>query len=111
MRKHVNVINTAVVSLVGVIGIRNQEGGRVIDGWLVVVVRCASGREVEPEEASWILWLDGATDGEVGAHEDTWIPQLMGQGNPMLGRGHGDVWLNQQVCQQRDGWLNIYFLF
>ena len=42
---NIDVINTAVVSLVGVVGFRKQEVGkqevsRMIDRWLVVVVCC-----------------------------------------------------------------------
>ena len=69
MRNNVEVINTAVVSLVGGLCSRKQEGCGVIDSWLGVVVRCVGGGEGELEGASWVLWLDGAADGEVGAHQ------------------------------------------
>lgn len=69
MKENVEVINTAVVSLVGGLCCRKLEGGRVIDSWLGVVVCCVGGDEGELEGASWVLWLDGADDGEIRAHQ------------------------------------------
>lgn len=100
MRKNKDVINTAVVSLVGGLCSRKQEVGRVIDSWLGVVVSCVEGGEGELEGASWDLGLDGAADGEAGApgHLE---PLLLGLGDPVH-RGHRDVWLNQQVCKHTE---------
>lgn len=67
MRENVDAINTAIASSVGGLRSRKQEVCRVIAGWLGVAV-CRVGRgEGELEGASWILWLDGAADGEAGA--------------------------------------------
>ncbi|KAF3857847.1 hypothetical protein F7725_011048 [Dissostichus mawsoni] len=91
MRANQEVINTAVVSLVGGICSREQEVGAVIDSWLGVVVSGGA----EQEGASWVLRLDGAADAEVGASEHL-EPLLLGPG----GGGHRDVGLKQQVCRQ-----------
>ena len=64
MIKNIDVVNTAVVPLVGVVCCRKQEVGRVIDSWLGVVVCCVGSSEGELEGASWVLWLDGAAHGE-----------------------------------------------
>ena len=53
---------------------------------------CVGSSEVEVEGASWILWLDGAADGEV----DTigyLQPLLVALRNPVSVREHVDVWL------------------
>ncbi|KAF3857660.1 hypothetical protein F7725_010861, partial [Dissostichus mawsoni] len=60
MRANQQVINTAVVSLVGGLCSREQEVGAVIDSWLGVVVSGGA----EQEGASWVLRLDGAADAE-----------------------------------------------
>lgn len=94
MVKNMDVINAAVVSLVGGLCSRKQEVGRVIDSWLGVVGCCVGGGEGELEGASWVLWLDGAADGEAGAPGHM-KPLLLGLRDPVHG-GHRDVWLNQQ---------------
>ena len=77
MRGNRDVINTAVASLVGGLCSREQEVGRVIDSWLGGVVSRVGGAEGELEGASWVLWLDGAADGEGGA-PDHLSPLLLG---------------------------------
>ena len=72
---------TAVVSLVGV----------------VCFIVIGSSSEGEVEGASWVLWLDGASDGEVGEAEDL----LLDPQDPVDGGGHRDVGLRQQVCKHR----------
>ena len=101
MRKNIDAINTAVASLVGGVCSRKQEVSRVIDSWLGVVVCRVGGGEGELEGASWVLRLDGAADGEVGAlaHQK---PLLLGLGDPVHGRRHRDDWLKQQVCKHRE---------
>ena len=64
MIMNIDVVNTAVVPLVGVVCSRKQEVGRVTDSWLGVVVCCVGSSEGELEGASWVLWLDGAADGD-----------------------------------------------
>ena len=101
MRENIDAINTAVASLMGGAYIRKQEVSRVIDSWLGVAVCYVIGGEGELEEASWVLRLDGAADGEVGApaHQK---PLLLGLGDPVHGRRHRDDWLKQQVCKHRE---------
>ncbi|KAF3850498.1 hypothetical protein F7725_012270 [Dissostichus mawsoni] len=55
LRKSRDVINTAVVSLVGGLCSREQEVGRVIDSWLGVVCewRSSAGRSLLGTEAGW----------------------------------------------------------
>lgn len=90
---NVHVINTCVVPSVGVAHVRQQEVGGVIDSrqgavdWLLGV-----GDQLEG--ASWVLWLDGACDGEGGAHEHP-EPLLVDLKDPVR---QGDVWLRQQIC-------------
>ena len=105
MRKNKDVINTAVASLVGGLCSRKQEVGGVIDSWLGVVECWGGGGEVELEGASWVLWLDGAADGEGGAPEHV-KPLLLGLGDPVHRGGPRDVGLKQQVCKHREmiGW-------
>ena len=105
MRKNIDVINTAVASLVGGLCSRKQEVGGVIDSWLGVVECWGGGGEVELEGASWVLWLDGAADGEGWAPEHV-KPLLLGLGDPVHGGGPRDVGLKQQVCKHREmiGW-------
>ena len=59
------IVNTAVVSLVGGVGCRKQEAGRVIDSWQGVGVSGVVSSEGEVEGASWVMKSDGAADGEV----------------------------------------------
>ena len=66
MIRNIDVINTAVVPLVGVVCFRKQEVSRVIDSGQGVGVCCVGSSEVEVEGASRVLWLDGAADGEAG---------------------------------------------
>ncbi|KAF3850471.1 hypothetical protein F7725_012243 [Dissostichus mawsoni] len=97
LRKSRDVINTAVVSLVGGLCSREQEVGRVIDSWLGVVVSGGA----QQEGASWVLRLDGATDGEGGASEHL-EPLLLGPGDPVHGGGHRDVGLKQLIWRERE---------
>ena len=69
MGENVDVINAAVVPLVGVVCSIKQEVGRVIDSWQGVVLHCVGGGEEELEGTSLVLWFDRACDGEVGAPE------------------------------------------
>ena len=62
MGVNVDLINTAVVSLVGVVCSREEEVGRVIDSWAGASQGCVGAGEGEVEGASWDLWLDGAGD-------------------------------------------------
>ena len=106
MRKHIgviyiniDVISTAVIPLMGVVCFRIQEVGRVMDSWLGVVVCCLGSSEGQVEGSSWILWLDGATDGEVGTLHYL-QPLLLSLRNPIYGGEEGDVWLKQQICNK-----------
>ena len=72
---------------------RQQEAGGVIDGRQGAVQRLL-GVGDQLEGASWVLWLDGACDGEVGAHEQP-EPLLVDLKDPVR---QGDVWLRQQIC-------------
>lgn len=97
MRENVDVIDTDVVSLVGGLCSRKQEVCRVIDGWLSVVVWCVGGGEDELEGASWVLWLDGAADGEAGALQHCGKPLML------LRCIHGgDDWPNEEVWKRRN---------
>ena len=106
MAEHSDLINTAVVSLVGVVCCRKQEVGRVIDSWLGVGVCCGGSSEGEVEGACWVLWLDGTADGEVGTLQHL-QPLLLALRNPVYG-GEGDVRLKQQICIKTEviGYLN-----
>lgn len=84
MRENIDVINTAVVPLVAMVCSRKREVCSVIDSFLRVVVRCAGGGEGELERASWVLWFNGASDGEVVVFVD-----------PIDGGRDGDHWLKQ----------------
>ena len=112
MSENIDAINTAVASSVGWVCSRKQEVSRVTDSWLGVVVCCAGGGEAELEEASWVLRLDGAADGEAGAPVHL-KHLLLGLGDPVPGRRHRDDWLNQQVCKHREmiGWISILWGF
>lgn len=96
MGENIDVINTAVVPLVGVVCSREQEMGSVIDSWQGVVLCCVGVGEDKLEGASWILWQDGAADGEVGAHEHL-KPLLLGLRIPVSVGREGDVWLSQNI--------------
>ena len=99
MGENIEVINTAVLPSVGVVGSREQEVSGVIDSWQGGVIYCVGGGGDELEEASWVLWFDGAAEGEVGAHEH---PKLVGLVDRVSGGRGGDVWLNQQICGQKN---------
>ncbi len=111
MRKNIDVISTAVASLVGGLCSKKQEVGRVIESWQSVVVCCVGGGEGELEGASWVLWLDGASDGEGGALEYLKL-LLLGLRDTIHGGGHRDVGLNQQVYKYRSLFLflSLYML-
>ena len=95
------MINTAVVPLVGEVCYRKQEVGMVIDSWLGVVVCCVGSSEGEVEGASWVLWLDGAADGETVTLHHLW-PLMLALRNPVHGGGEeGDVWIKWQICKKR----------
>ena len=96
MAEHSDLINTAVVALVGVVCFRKQEVGRVIDSWLGVGVCCGGSSEGEVEGACWVLWLDGTADGEAETLQHL-QPLLLALRNPVYG-GEGDVRLKQQIC-------------
>lgn len=97
MEENIDVINTAVVPLVGVVCSREQEMGRVIDSWQGVVLCSVEGAEDKLEGTSLVLRFDGACDGEVGPHEHLKL-LLLGLGDLIsVGRG-GDVWLSQHIC-------------
>lgn len=92
------VIKTAVTSLVGGVCCMKQEVGRVIDSCLGVVVWCVGGSERELEEASRVLWLNGAADVEAGASKNL-KPMLLGFRHHIHGGRHRDDWLNQHFCK------------
>lgn len=70
MRDYRDVINTTVVPLVAMVCSRKQEVGSVIDSFLGVSVCCFTNGEHKLRKASWILWFNGAADGEVGRPGD-----------------------------------------
>ena len=98
---NIDVINTAVISLVGVVCCSKQEIRRVIDSWLGVGVCCVGASEGEVEGASLVLWLDGAADGEVGTLQHL-LPLLLALGNPVYGGEEGDGWLKQQIWNKTE---------
>ena len=100
MRENVDFINTAVVPLVGVVCSRKQEVGRVIDSCEGVSQGCVGASEGEVEGASWVLWLDGAGDGEAVVPEHL-QPLLLVLGDPQHGGRQGDTGLEQDICKQR----------
>ena len=71
----------------------------MIDSWLDVGVSGVGSSEGEVEGASWVLWSDGAADGEVGTlhHLQPLLPALR---NPSDGVYQGDVWLQQHICNK-----------
>lgn len=97
MGENVDVIKTYVFPSVGVVCGRKQEMGRVIDSRQGVVLHCGRGVEDKLERASFILRLDRAPDGEVGAQEHL-RPLLLGLRDPVSGGREGDDWLSQQIC-------------
>ena len=101
MAEHSDVINTAVVSLVGVVCCRKQEVGRVIDSWLGVGVCCVGSSEGEVEGSSWVLWLDGTDDGEVETL-NLLKPLLLALRNPKYGGKEANVRLKQQICNKTE---------
>ena len=94
MIRNIEVINTAVVPLVGVVCFRKQEVSRVIDSCQGVGVCCVGSSEGEVEGTSRVLWLDGARDGEVGTlHHLLRIPVDGGE--------YCDVWI-QYICKKTE---------
>ena len=69
---------------------REQEVGCVIYSLLGVAVFCVGGGEGELERASWVLWFNGAADGEVGE-----LIKHIGGGSD------GDHRLQQQICKDK----------
>ena len=109
--ENIEVINTAVLPSLGGLCSREQEVGRVIDSWQGVVLWCSWGGQNKLEGASWVLWQDGAADGEAGAHEHL-NPLLIGLRNPVNEGSEGDVWLSQKICQHNGRWnMNHLYLF
>ena len=99
---NVDVIHTAVVPLVGVVCGRIQEVGRVIDSWLGVAACCVGSSEGEGEDTSWVLWLDGAGDGEVVTLHHPW-PLMLAPRKPVHeGGGEADVWIHGQICNKTE---------
>ena len=97
--KGIDVISTSVAPLVGVVCFREQEVGRVIDSWLGVGVCCVGSSEGEVEGSSWVLWLDGTTDGELGTLQHR-QPLLLALRNPLYGGEERNVWLKQRICKK-----------
>ena len=64
----------------------------MIDSWLDVGVCGVGSSEGEVEVASWVLWLDGAADGEAGTLYHL-QPLLLALRNPVNGAYEGDDWL------------------
>lgn len=97
----VDVVNTSVVALVGVVCGIEQKACREIDSWRGVVPHCAGVAEEELEEASLVLRFDGTGDGEIGAQEQMKpLPLHVG-----AARGRGgdeDVWLCEQIWKRKD---------
>ena len=82
-----------------------KEVGIMIGSWFGVVVCCVGSGEGEVEGASWILWMDGAADGEAGTLHHL-QPLLLALRNPVHGGEDGDVWLKQQICNNIRGDLD-----
>ena len=53
--------------------------------------------EGEVEGASWVLWLDGAADGEAGTLHHL-LPLLLALRNLLYGGEEADDWLKEQIC-------------
>lgn len=90
MREGINVVNTAVVSIVAVAHSREQKVRSVIDSFLGVGVCGAGSEDDELEKASWVLWFYGAADGEG-----------RGRVNPIDGGRDGNNWLMKEVCRDK----------
>ena len=101
MIRDIEVINTAVVALVGVVCFRKQEVSRVIDSCQGVGVCGVGSSEGEVEGTSRVLWLGGAGDGEVGTLHHL-QPLLLALRNPVNRVDHGDVWLKQHICKKTE---------
>lgn len=103
MGESVDVVFTSVVALVGVVCSKEQELCGVIDSWRGVVPHCARLAEEEPEEPSLVLGFGRTGDGEIGAQEQI-EPLLLhvSEASGRRGRGEGDVWLCEQLCQHKD---------
>lgn len=82
--------------MVGVVCSRNQEVGSVIDSCEGVSQGGVGASEGEVEGASWVLWLDGAGDGEAVAPEHQ-QPLLLALGDPNPGGRQGDTRLEQEI--------------
>lgn len=81
----INFINTTVVPLVCILRNRKVKGGRVVDCWLSFSP--VRPREVQIEEASRILWLNRAGDGEVVAPGHLW---------PLKSPEHPSIWSTER---------------
>lgn len=101
MGENIDVINTRVVALVGVVCSREEKMSRVIDSCRGVVPHCASVAEEEQEEASLVLGFSRAGDGESGAQEQV-KPVGLQVREVRGGGGEGDVWLCEQLWKQKD---------
>lgn len=97
----INVIDTAVVPLVGVVHSKEEEICRVIDSWQGEVLHCARVVENDLEEPSLVLRLDRTGNSEAGAQEHM-KPLLLNLEDPKGRRREGDVWLCEQICKQKD---------
>ena len=71
----------------------------MIDSRQDVCVCGVGSSEGEVEGASWVLWLDGASDGETGTLHHP-LPLLLALGNPLHGGEEADGWLRQQICEE-----------
>lgn len=101
MVESVDVVNTSVVALVGVVCSIEQKMCRVIDSWRGVVLRCARVAEEELEEPSLVLRFARTGDGEIGAQEQI-KPLLLHDREARGRRREGDVWLCEQLCKRKD---------
>ena len=95
-----NVMNTRVVSLVGLVCQSKREVNSVYRivhshqfGFVCYVFHV--------EVAFFVLWLGGAPDGEVGTLQHL-QPLLLGLGNPVHGGEECDVWLQQEICNKTE---------
>ena len=60
---------------------------------------CVGSSEGEVEGASWVLWSDGAADGEVVTLHHL-QPLLLALRDTTNGVYKGDVWLKQHICNR-----------
>lgn len=105
------VINTAVLPLVGGVSSSKLEVGRVIDSSQGEAFQCSRCFPNKLEGASWLLRQDGAADGVLGANENL-KSLLHGVGYPVSVGGQGDVWLNQKIWRQmNERILSHVFMF